>query len=62
MKLYLVEFDNGLSYENNDCYVIGVYSTQEKAQAVADELEKEQDFYSGGGCVITVITLDEKIS
>lgn len=58
MYLFLVEYDNGLCYDDHFNNVIGVYSTQEKAQAVADEYENED---GEGGCIITVIELDKKI-
>ena len=62
MELFLVEFDNGMDWDDRSTHVVGVYSSQERAQAVADQLDKvEEDDDSCGGCVITVITLDEKI-
>ncbi len=59
MELFLVEYDNEMLYDDHFNNVIGVYSTQEKAQAAADKIENEE---SEGGCIITRITVDEDIT
>ena len=63
MKLYLVEYCNGQPYEEYQRYVVGVYTTADKAIEagnIATDLNSE-DEYDEGYYEIKLIEVDEMI-